>query len=293
MDLEILVVDDGSSDRSAEIAAAHPAVARVLRQANQGVAVARNKGAAVATGRFVAFLDQDDLWHPARASLLLDLARTTGALAVGTTEYPFARSVDRSALEAVGDGRHTWPAQWVDEESEVEALLEVPVDSLKGTGDLEELRVERFMSGPAAITTSFMYERDLYAKAGGCAPWVKAADDHVLNTCVAKIQGVIPRIDVPCLFYRVHPASTSTVSPLVAPYLSMLLALRWGRVLPGESQDSDYVRHLLGQMPGSTLSLTEQVAMVWLTVPKERRTRAVGRLLKRHLGDARRSASTR
>lgn len=62
--LEIIVVDDGSTDDSAAVAEAYGAKVRVIRQANAGCATARNAGLAAATGEFVAFLDADDLWHP-------------------------------------------------------------------------------------------------------------------------------------------------------------------------------------------------------------------------------------
>ncbi len=62
--LEIIVVDDGSTDGSAALAEAYGAVVRVIKQANAGCAAARNAGLAAATGDFVAFLDADDVWHP-------------------------------------------------------------------------------------------------------------------------------------------------------------------------------------------------------------------------------------
>jgi glycosyltransferase involved in cell wall biosynthesis len=66
-DIEIIVVDDGSTDRSGEIvdaaAAEYPQV-RVVRQANRGLGAARNAGLRVATGAFVSFLDADDLIEP-------------------------------------------------------------------------------------------------------------------------------------------------------------------------------------------------------------------------------------
>jgi glycosyltransferase involved in cell wall biosynthesis len=59
--LEVIVVDDGSTDDSAAIASAFGSRVRVLTQANQGESVARNKGLAAARGDYIVFLDADDL----------------------------------------------------------------------------------------------------------------------------------------------------------------------------------------------------------------------------------------
>ncbi len=61
--VEVIVVDDGSTDDTPSILGAYNSRIRLIQQSNQGVAMARNRGIAVARGRWLAFLDADDVWH--------------------------------------------------------------------------------------------------------------------------------------------------------------------------------------------------------------------------------------
>jgi glycosyltransferase involved in cell wall biosynthesis len=74
-EFELIVVDDGSSDATRTELAKFGSSLRVLRTPRRGVSAARNIGVGQAVGRYIAFLDSDDLWQPGK------LARQTGFMA--------------------------------------------------------------------------------------------------------------------------------------------------------------------------------------------------------------------
>jgi len=68
IDFELIVVDDGSSDDTAEILGAFGGDIKIIGQSNRGVSAARNRGIQASAGRWIAFLDSDDLWLPQKLS---------------------------------------------------------------------------------------------------------------------------------------------------------------------------------------------------------------------------------
>lgn len=67
--VEVIVVDDGSTDDTRDRLAVYGSRIRYIHQQNQGLSAARNTGIKAAGGPFVAFLDSDDLFHPRKLEL--------------------------------------------------------------------------------------------------------------------------------------------------------------------------------------------------------------------------------
>lgn len=83
--MEIIVVDDGSTDNSADIAQRYPGV-NYIYQENQGVSVARNTAITKAKGEFIAFLDSDDFWMPDKLSIQIEYMLRNPEFRITTTD---------------------------------------------------------------------------------------------------------------------------------------------------------------------------------------------------------------
>lgn len=86
-DLEVIVVDDGSADNTFEVATSFGGRVRVVRQSNQGLAMARNRGIVEAHGEIIAFLDADDRWLPHKLERQVEVLAQSGDVGLVHSAY--------------------------------------------------------------------------------------------------------------------------------------------------------------------------------------------------------------
>ena len=91
-DFELIVIDDGSGDNTAEILETYGKDIKVLHQPNSGVSAARNRGIAEAAGRWIAFLDSDDLWLPRKLSTQVKFFKGNAGALINQTQEIWIRN---------------------------------------------------------------------------------------------------------------------------------------------------------------------------------------------------------
>ena len=107
---EIIVVDDGSKDNTVDVVKSFGDRIRYIRQDNQGIATARNTGIHSATGDWIALLDHDDLWLPAKLEKQAKVVTENPDLICVYTTFAYLH-VDGSLVEVpTFQAKNLWPA---------------------------------------------------------------------------------------------------------------------------------------------------------------------------------------
>lgn len=176
--IEIIVVDDGSTDSSREVLDSYGEQIATVFQKNQGVSAARNAGVGKSRGEYIAFLDADDAWLPAKIERQLAMFENDAELGL----------VHVGVVEIDGDGNH---------------LLE-RTDGMSGRVADELLRFE----GPVILGggSGFMVPRRILDEIGGFDTRLSTSADWdlIYRVSCGYAVGFVPEI---LLKYRVHSSN--------------------------------------------------------------------------------------
>lgn len=189
---EVIVVDDGSSDGSAELVGRQFPTVQVIRQANAGVAAARNRGLAVATSTWVAFIDADDLWLPGKLQAQLQLLQSQAGARMAYTAW------------------HVWPSQ--------AAVPELAWLHGQGGGDASRWQgasgwiYTDLLLDCVVWTSTVLARRDLFAEIGQFDETLRIGEDYDLWLRASRVTPIL-RVPQPLALYRMHPASITRRVP--------------------------------------------------------------------------------
>lgn len=240
--LEIVIVDDGSADGSLErvrqFKDAHSDIPFLIEchpeGRNLGPPATRNYAASLARGRYLAFLDADDLYHPHRFTesiRMLDADASLGAV-FGTFKYLVNQTGHEDSVRDIS--KHLdWDDQAFPSEREMPFLTQL----LKGNIGLH--------------TSTVTLRREVFYHLGGF-PQLRYVDDHALWLRLLATEKVA-RVPGPHLsLYRIHEHSwcssgEDSVEFIFGPVLSLINAITW---LKSQHPDSSSIREISRSLPG-------------------------------------------
>jgi glycosyltransferase involved in cell wall biosynthesis len=208
--VEVIVVDDGSTDNTVEVMQPFLDHVEYLPQSNQGVSVARNVGLARAQCEYVAFLDADDAWYSEKLELQIEFL--TAHPNVAAVFSDFATTGENGKVHYGCSVKKEYPIfdnyglDWTDIFAEREEFASYSATAGHDDRLLAAFWGNAFSSlylGNFINTSSVLLKRDVLADVGGFTPARRTQEDYELWLKVA-LRYPLGFIDIPLLLRRLR-----------------------------------------------------------------------------------------
>ncbi len=200
--LEIIIVDDGSTDDTAAIAQRYGESVRYSHQDNAGVSVARNAGARIARGEWLAFLDADDWYYPDRLRLHAEWIMRDSQLDFLTGDYDYVRP-DGSRISGSME-KHVSGRVLLQKAGAASEIIMMNAD------------FEVFVADHFGDTHTLSVPRQTFLKLGGYPVGFRVCEDVYFLTRLCAASRRVGVVCVPLAAYLIHDQSATRRDPLRA-----------------------------------------------------------------------------
>lgn len=206
--IEIVVVDDGSTDDTPSVLARYDARVRVIRQRNAGVAAARNTGLSHAKGEFIAFLDSDDYWLPWKVEAEMAVLRAHPDVGLVWTDMSAedanGRIVKQRYLRTMYRAYNHISIESIMPQYGVLRDLVAKAPAAYANAPLRIGDLSTYiLLGNLLHTSTVLFRRVWAERAGGFDPsWGNGGEDYEYYTRLCAL-GAVALIDAPSIAYRV------------------------------------------------------------------------------------------
>jgi glycosyltransferase involved in cell wall biosynthesis len=248
---EIIVVDDGSTDGTGQVASGYGKRIRYIRQDNAGPSAARNAGIAAATGNWIAFLDADDQWLPHKLRLQTEHLCRHPELLWTTGNY----------IECLCQSDYKAPA-----------LTEERCRKTLGSGQILDDYLRTFAAGFTGNTDTMLIRRDLLEEAGGFPVDQRRFEDLDLWLKIAYRHPQVGFLSTPLAIYHLEAGEhisvecegAKTAVDLIGRHLKLAAELgrleafrplaavqlkRWMRGMLFDRRQAGQIRRILEEFP--------------------------------------------
>jgi glycosyltransferase involved in cell wall biosynthesis len=178
--IELIVVDDGSSDNTKETLTRYGGSIKYIHKSNGGCSSARNAGIKTARGEYIAFLDSDDAWYPHKLEKQMSLINSDGGYGLAISEIEFVNN----------------------------KMEHLDFSNIRKMLTSNEFALKHLLGLPPVVSSYLLIRKDVFSEVGLFDETLETAEDlEIMLRICSKFKGILA--DEPLVKYRKSADSIS------------------------------------------------------------------------------------